>query len=806
MKLRPNLFRPIIIHVVPKPPLFQSYHSRTNPIGTSIEVSTIIETVDPMEDGLKVISSRITSYIITSVLRKQPNTLLGFRLFIWSLESSHFRWRALKHLIIDKLIKDNAFELYWKVLQELKESAIEISSDAFSVLIEAYSEAGMEEKAVESFGLMRDFDCKPNLFAFNLILRFLVRKEAFLLALAVYNQMLKCNLNPDVDTYGILIHGFCQTCKTQDALVLFDEMTGRGILPNKIIYTIVLSGLCRAKKILDAQRLFSMMGARRRDLRTYNVLLNGFCKLGYLDEAFTLLQQLIKDGHNLEVDGYGCLINGLFRARRYEEAHKWYRKMLRENIKPDVILYTIMIQGLSQEGRVTNAVTLLGEMKERGLRPDTICYNALIKGFCDIGYLDKAQSLRLEISNHGCFPTNHTYSILICGMCKSGLITEAQHIFKEMEKLGCLPSVVTFNSLINGLCKASRLEEARLLFYQMEIVRKPSLFLRLSQGTDKVLDIASLQVMMEQLCESGLILKAYKLLMQLVDSGVLPDIRTYNILINGFCKFENINGAFKLFKEMQTRGHMPDSVTYGTLIDGLYRVGRNEDALGIFRQMEKKGCVPDSSTYRTIMTWLCREKNIPLTLSVWMKYLRNFRGWEDEKVRVVEESFDNEELQTAIRRLLEMDVKSKNFDVAPYTIFLIGLCKAKRVSEAFAIFSVFKDFKMNISSASCVKLICGLCAVEKLELAVDVFLFTLERFFVMPPICNRLLCHLLDLDRKDDALFLANRLEASGYDLGAHLYYRTKLLLHDHLESLQAKAFMPKYMPLLSTHSQELPK
>ena len=783
MKLRPILFRPIIIHVVPKPTLFHSYHSRTNPIATSIEVSTIIETLDPMEDGLKVISSRIRSYTITSVLQEQPDTRLGFRLFIWSLKSWHLRCRTVQDLIIGKLIKENAFELYWKVLQELKNSAIKISSEAFSVLIEAYSEAGMDEKAVESFGLMRDFDCKPDLFAFNLILHFLVRKEAFLLALAVYNQMLKCNLNPDVVTYGILIHGLCKTCKTQDALVLFDEMTDRGILPNQIIYSIVLSGLCQAKKIFDAQRLFSKMRASgcNRDLITYNVLLNGFCKSGYLDDAFTLLQLLTKDGHILGVIGYGCLINGLFRARRYEEAHMWYQKMLRENIKPDVMLYTIMIRGLSQEGRVTEALTLLGEMTERGLRPDTICYNALIKGFCDMGYLDEAESLRLEISNHDCFPNNHTYSILICGMCKNGLINKAQHIFKEMEKLGCLPSVVTFNSLINGLCKANRLEEARLLFYQMEIVRKPSLFLRLSQGTDKVFDIASLQVMMERLCESGMILKAYKLLMQLVDSGVLPDIRTYNILINGFCKFGNINGAFKLFKEMQLKGHMPDSVTYGTLIDGLYRAGRNEDALEIFEQMVKKGCVPESSTYKTIMTWSCRENNISLALSVWMKYLRDFRGWEDEKVRVVAESFDNEELQTAIRRLLEMDIKSKNFDLAPYTIFLIGLVQAKRDCEAFAIFSVLKDFKMNISSASCVMLIGRLCMVENLDMAMDVFLFTLERGFrLMPPICNQLLCNLLHLDRKDDALFLANRMEASGYDLGAHLHYRTKLHLHDH--------------------------
>ncbi|KAK7280132.1 hypothetical protein RJT34_25194 [Clitoria ternatea] len=73
------------------------------------------------------------------------------------------------------------------------------------------------------------------------------------------------------------------------------------------------------------------------------------------------------------------------------------------------------------------------------------------------------------------------------------------------------------------------------------------------------------------MCEAGQVFNAYKLLVQLADSGVLPDIMTYNILINGFCKKRNINGALKLFKDLQLKGLSPDSVTYGTLIDGLYR-------------------------------------------------------------------------------------------------------------------------------------------------------------------------------------------------------------------------------------------
>lgn len=272
-------------------------------------------------------------------------------------------------------------------------------------------------------------------------------------------------------------------------------------------------------------------------------------------------------------------------------------------------------------------------------------------------------------------------------MRRKGLVGEAEQIFNEMEKLGFVPSVATFNALIDGICKASRLEDAHLLFYKMEIGRKPSLFLRLSQGSDRVIDSASLQKKVEQLCESGLVLQAYKLLMQLPNSGVAPDVITYNTLINGYCKGRNIDGAFKLFKDMQWKGITPNSVTYGTLIDGLRRVEREEDAFVVFNQMVKNGCRPSFAVYKSLMTWSCRNR----------KYLSSLPHREVEAIKAIEENFKEGQIEKAIRGLFEMDVKFKDLDLAPYTILLIGLCQMQREDEALRMFSVLQEYKVNVT-------------------------------------------------------------------------------------------------------------
>ncbi|KAJ0044040.1 hypothetical protein Pint_17865 [Pistacia integerrima] len=612
----------------------------------------------------------------------------------------------------------------------------------------------------------------------NLIIDMLLKANGFDLYWQILEELKASDVSIVSYAFSVLISGYAEVGNCEKALEIFGKMKEFD-----------------SNRADDAYRLFRKMkeSGCSPDFVAYNALLNGFCKLGRFDEAFALLKSFEKDGYVLGLRGYTSLIDGLFRAKRYHEAYEWYRKMLEENVEPDVVLYAVMIRGLSEAGKVKHAMKLMSEMSLRGVVPDTYCYNALIKGFCDMGLLDQARCLQLEILKRDTSPTTCTYTILICGMCRNGLVDDAQKIFNEMERAGCLPSVVTFNALIDGLCKAGELEKANLLFYKMEIGRNPSLFLRLSQGGNRVLDSASLKTMVEQYCESGLILKAYKILTKLADSGNVPDIRTYNILINGFCKANNINGAFKLFKELQLKGLSPDSVTYGTLITGLQRVGREDDALKIFDGMIKKGCTPSLAVYRSLMSWSSRRSKVSLAFSLWLKYMREISGREHEPLGEIEEHFQKGEVEKAVRGLLEMDFKLNDFSLAPYTIFLNGMCQAGQVEEALKIFVILEECKVIITPPSCVKLIHGLCKKGNLDQAIDIFLYTVTNgFMLMPRICNYLLKSLLrSREKKYQAYEILSRMKSLGYDLDACLYRSTKSLLPSHWSSWEMEKSSP---------------
>ncbi|KAI0510525.1 hypothetical protein KFK09_011129 [Dendrobium nobile] len=757
-------------------------------LSLSEDILYILETVPSaaaIEPSLNTLAPLLSASSVSLALSSAPSLSSAFLLFAWSSHHRALRSFAAHNLVISFLLRDSpsSFSSFWSSLSDLRSSSIPVHPYAFSALISAYNAAGFPEKAVEAFNRMPEFASRPNTFTYNTLLSILAGKGMILLAMSVYNQMIKSDCLPNSSTYTILIHGLCKAGKIDDALRLFDEMLRRGIAPKTTLYTVILSLLCCANRIDDAIRQLQSMKENnsRLDEVACNALLSGLCQIGRIDQAFELLKLFQVDGFVLGLNGYSCLIDGLFRTRRFEEACEFYHEMLKNNIRPDCVLYTIMIRGHADAGRIEEACEFFNEMTNGGLVPDTYCYNTLIKGLCDAGLLDRARSLKLEISQNGCFPDSATYSILICGLCKEGLIYEAQQIFDEMGKAGCFPTVMTFNSLISGLCKAGKMEEAQLLFYKMEMGTNPYLFFRLSQGPEPVHDISSLQERIRDLCLSGDVLKAYKLLCAIISSGVAPDVVTYNILINGMCKAGKIKQALKLLEDLQTKGHFPDAITYGTLIDGLSRVHRDKDVSEVFEQMLKNGCKPTVSIYNTQMRTLTRRRQTSKAVLLWLDYISQEKtnSEEAETIWIARKHFEEGSLMEAVRTLLVLERNQGCANSSPYTIWLIGLCQEWRTDEALGIFTLLREFEIEATPPSCALLINYLCRAGKLGSALDVMLYSLRKgFLFMKPVGNRLLRRLCLHNKMKDAQELVHRMHLAGYDLDLYLRKSTKALLY----------------------------
>ncbi|TVU10766.1 hypothetical protein EJB05_44313, partial [Eragrostis curvula] len=749
-------------------------------------LSTLPPSLPALLPCLSLLSRRLTPHSVADALLCAALPAASrLRLFLFSSLSPRLRSPLLhSRAVVPILLATDADAAMYDAIDDARAAGLQPPSAAFEALVFAHASAGRHEEAVEAFSRMDEFGCRPTAFVYNAVLKVLVDSGSIPLALALYNRMPAAGCPPNRVTYNVLMDGLCKRGMAGDAVKLFDEMLERGIVPNVKTHTILLSSLCNAGKLNDAEKLLQSMNEKgcSPDEVTHNAFLSGLCKAGRVDEAFERLELLRDGGFTLGLKGYSCLIDGLFQAGRYDEGFDCYKEMLEQtDVKPDVVLYTIMIRGCAEDGRIKDAFSFLDEMKEKGFVPDTFCYNTLLKGLCDVGDLEGAHSLKSEMLQNNVVLDATTHTIMICGLCKKGLLDEAMQVFHEMEKVGCNPTVMTFNTLIHGLYRMHRLEEARMLFYKMEMGNNPSLFLRLTLGANQVRDSESLQKMVDKMCQSGQVLKAYKLLRDIIDSGVVPDVVTYNTLINGLCKVRNLDGALRLFKELQLKGLSPDQITYGILIDRLMRAHRESDAMMLFQNILQSGSTPSLSIYNSMMRSLCRMKKLPQAINLWLDHLPQKYNLspENEAIATARKKMRDGSLDEALRELIKLDQEHGSVNSGPYTIWLIGLCQARRIGDALIMFHTLQELGIDVTPPSCALLTKYLCWEKNLNAAVDVMLYTLSKQFIMSqPVGNRLLRSLCIHHRRKDAQALAWRMHLVGYDMDAYLREPTKDLLY----------------------------
>ena len=80
--------------------------------------------------------------------------------------------------------------------------------------------------------------------------------------------------------------------------------------------------------------------------RTYNILINGYCKKEKVDAAIHLLEAMPLKGLTPTIETYSTILGGLFRMHRLDEAHKFYKKMLDQGVKLDTVTCGILLYGL----------------------------------------------------------------------------------------------------------------------------------------------------------------------------------------------------------------------------------------------------------------------------------------------------------------------------------------------------------------------------------------------------------------------------------------------------------------------------
>ncbi|KAL2554701.1 Pentatricopeptide repeat-containing protein [Forsythia ovata] len=194
----------------------------------------------------------------------------------------------------------------------------------YTTVISAFVKAGSMDKAQQVLAEMARIRVPANLITYNILLKGYCQQLQIDKAEELIRVMISdAGIEPDVVSYNTLIDGCILVDDSAGALAYFNEMRKRGITPTKISYTTLMKAFALSGQPKLANKVFDEMLNDPRvkvDLVAWNMLVEGYCKLGLIDEAKSIIQRMKDTGFHPNVATYGSLAHGIALARKPGEA------------------------------------------------------------------------------------------------------------------------------------------------------------------------------------------------------------------------------------------------------------------------------------------------------------------------------------------------------------------------------------------------------------------------------------------------------------------------------------------------------
>ncbi|KAK7324554.1 hypothetical protein VNO77_28207 [Canavalia gladiata] len=332
---------------------------------------------------------------------------------------------------------------------------------------------------------------------------------------------------------------------------VLDEMSKRQGLVDEVIFATLIRRFVGAHKLDEAIQLFH----RRKefglelDSEAFRTLLLWLCRYKHVEEAETLFHNKVKDDLEFVADikTWNVILNGWCVLGNVREAKRLWRDIMASNCKPDLFTYATFIKALTKKGKLGSALRLFRGMWDEGCKPDVVICNCIIDALCFKKRVPEALEVFGEMKERGCEPNVATYNSLIKYMCKIMRMEKVYELVGEMERRKgcCLPNTVTFCYLLKSLKEP---EEVPLVLERMEI-----------NGCGMNDDVYNLvlRLYLKWGNEDG-VRKTWE---EMERNGWGPDRRSYTIMIHQYFDKGRVKDAMRYFGEMTSKGMVPEPRT-----------------------------------------------------------------------------------------------------------------------------------------------------------------------------------------------------------------------------------------------------
>ncbi|XP_010273294.1 PREDICTED: pentatricopeptide repeat-containing protein At1g15510, chloroplastic [Nelumbo nucifera] len=330
----------------------------------------------------------------------------------------------------------------------------------------------------------------------------------------------------------------------------------------------LLSMFVRFGNLDDAWFVFGRM--EERDIFSWNVMVGGYAKSGFFDEALNLYHRMLWVGIKPDVYTFPCVLRtcaGIPDLARGREVHA---HVIRFGLESNIDVNNALITMYAKCRDILSAGLLFDGMQRR----DRISWNAMISGYVENGRYLEGLKLFFMMRSLSIYPDLMTMTSVIsaCELLGDKRLGKEIHGYVNRTEFGVDVSV--YNSLIQMYSSFGNLEEAEKIFCRM--------------GPK---DVVSWTAMISGYEKNGLPNKALETYECMELEGVIPDEITIASVLSACACLGRLEMGIKLHELAKKRGFIAYTLVGNTLIDMYSKCRCIEKALDVFRRMPEKNVI-----------------------------------------------------------------------------------------------------------------------------------------------------------------------------------------------------------------------
>ena len=413
---------------------------------------------------------------------------------------------------------------------------------------------------------------------YSVVLKFCTREMDLWLGMEIHGCLIKRGFDLDVYIRSALMNFYGRCWGLGKAHQVFHEMPN----PESLLWNQAIILNLQCEELQTGVELFRKMQLSflKAETATIVKVLQACGKMGALNAVKQIHGYVFRFGLESDLSVCNPLISMYFKNGKHELARRVFDSMDNRNISS----YNSMISGNAALGFLNDAWNIFYELKSYDMKPNIVTWNCLLSGHFLRGYKEEVLNILRQMRAEGFKPNQISMTSVLQAISELGFLNLGKEAHGYVLRNGFDYDVYVGTSLVDMYVKNHSLTSAYAVFHSM-----------------KNKNIFAWNSMVSGYCFNGMFEDALKLLNQMENEGIKPDLVTRTGLISGYAMRGYGKEAMTILQGTKSLGLTPNVVSWTALISGCSQAGNGIDSLKFFVQMHQEGVTPNSATIACLL-------------------------------------------------------------------------------------------------------------------------------------------------------------------------------------------------------------